>query len=121
MSGAGAAVRGRLDAAAAPSKSFAVTDAPAPPRAAGDAAGDAGSGWTAAAAALAPHLAEAAGPGAKPVSIALEIAAQDLDAKSLVARAWVERATRTLVFLGAEARTPGGALAATATAVFRRA
>ena len=38
-----------------------------------------------------------------------------------VARAWVERSTRSLVFAQAEARTDDGALVAVASAVFRRA
>lgn len=82
---------------------------------------DGGGGWAALAAAMAPHLAQAAGPGAKPVSIALELAGPAADASvAFACRAWVERATRTLVFLGAEARGADGALAASATAVFRR-
>ena len=76
--------------------------------------------WSALAAALAPHLAQAAGAGAHPVSIALDLAGALVGPDGLACQAWVERATRTLVFLGAEARTADGALAASATAVFRR-
>ena len=54
------------------------------------------------------------------MSVALEVARPEADRAELSCRAWVERATRTLVFLGAEARTADGALAASATAVFRR-
>ncbi len=76
--------------------------------------------WSSLAAALAPHLSQAAGPSACPVSVALEFTGLHVDADALACRAWVERATRTLVFLGAEARTGEGALAGSATAVFRR-
>lgn len=40
---------------------------------------------------------------------------------ALESRAWVERATRSLVFAQGELRRPDGALAASASAVFRRA
>ena len=85
-----------------------MTDAAAPPD------------WTAMALALARPLAQAAGAGTTPVSIALEFASVGASPEGLESRAWVERGTRTLLFLGAEARTADGALAAAATAVFRR-
>lgn len=82
---------------------------------------DPGAGaWADLAAVLAPHLARAAGPRARPVSVALELTRVEAGASALAGRAWVEHTTRTLVFLGAEARTADGALAAAATAVFRR-
>ncbi len=81
----------------------------------------AGEGWARVAAALAPHLADAAGADASPVSVALELGAASVSPdEPLACRAWVERATRTLVFLGAEARAADGGLVASATAVFRR-
>ena len=38
----------------------------------------------------------------------------------LTPKAWIERATRSLVFAQGELRRPDGALAASASAVFRR-
>jgi acyl-coenzyme A thioesterase PaaI-like protein len=40
---------------------------------------------------------------------------------ALERKAWVERATRSLVFAQGELRRPNGTLAASASAVFRRA
>lgn len=77
------------------------------------------SGIGAAAAALEPALLEAAGPGAACVSVSLEFGAPARGG-SLAVEAWVERATRTLVFAAAEARADGAVVAA-ASAVFRRA
>ncbi|WP_343699254.1 hypothetical protein [Caulobacter sp.] len=43
------------------------------------------------------------------------------DETALEPKAWIERATRSLVFAQGELRCPNGALAASASAVFRRA
>ena len=40
--------------------------------------------------------------------------------EGLAPKAWIERATRSLVFAQGELRRPDGALAASASAVFRR-
>ena len=74
--------------------------------------------WPELAAGLAPLLQEAAGPGASAASVNLNLAAAEPGALRL--SAWAERATRTLVFLSAEARNEAGGLVAVATAVFRR-
>ena len=63
-------------------------------------------------------LRDVAGPDARPASMTLDYGAA---AGPGVARAWVERSTRSLVFAQAEARTDDGALVAVASAVFRRA
>lgn len=68
---------------------------------------------------LQPLLIQAAGEGASAVSLLLDLAADPGDG-ALALTAWVERATRTLVFATAEARSADGGLAATCTAVFRR-
>lgn len=63
-------------------------------------------------------LRAAAGAGTAPVSVTVDYAAgQDAD---LSARGWIERATRSLVFVQAEARDPRGAIAGAASGVFRR-
>jgi hypothetical protein len=73
------------------------------------------------AALLEDALREIAGPGAAPASLIIDYGpaggrvAQPRDTK-----AWVERATRTLVFAQAEARSADGALVAAASAVFRK-
>lgn len=61
-------------------------------------------------------LRDAAGADAAPVSITVDYAG----AGAVSARGWIERATRSLVFAQAEARTADGALAGAASGVFRR-
>lgn len=62
-------------------------------------------------------LRDVAGPAASPTSMTLDYGSAVGD---LTCRAWVERATRSLMFVQAEARNADGALAAAASAVFRR-
>ena len=63
-------------------------------------------------------LREVAGEGAILTSMTIDFASggQGL----LEQKAWVERATRSMVFAQGELRRPNGALAASASAVFRR-
>jgi acyl-coenzyme A thioesterase PaaI-like protein len=76
----------------------------------------------AAASLLEPLLAEAAGPGAGPLSLTLDYGPGAPAGAEVVAEAWVERGTRTLVFVhGRLSAVDGGQLVATASAVFRRA
>lgn len=70
------------------------------------------------AALLEDALKEAAGPDAAPVSLTVDYGQGE--GGELALRGWIERATRSLVFAQAEARTPGGALAGAASGVFRR-
>lgn len=74
---------------------------------------------TSLAAQLESVLRKAAGEGAALTSMTVDYGAGeaggDLDAK-----AWVERATRSLVFAQGELRRADGGLAASASAVFRR-
>lgn len=71
---------------------------------------------------LEPVLAEAAGADAIPVSLTLDYGAPAAGGATLAAEAWVDRATRTLVFAHGRLTDPAsGALVATASAVFRRA
>lgn len=76
-------------------------------------------GLGALATAMEPALLEAAGPGASCVSISLEFARTPGPGALLHVEAWVERATRTLVFVAGEARAEGHA-AGTASALFSR-
>ena len=69
------------------------------------------------AALLEDALREIAGPGAAPASLVIDYGPA---AGPCGAKAWVERATRSLVFAQAEARSADGALVAAASAVFRR-
>ncbi len=81
-----------------------------------------GASWgpAALAAALEPALLEAAGPGATCVSVSLEFAARPAPGAVAQVEAWVERATRTLVFAAAQARVDGAPVGA-ASAIFSRA
>ena len=69
--------------------------------------------------AMEPALLEAAGPGATCVSVSLEFAKPPQMGTVLTVEAWVERATRTLVFAAAEARSDGHA-SGVASAIFSR-
>jgi len=70
---------------------------------------------------LEPALAEVAGEGAVAVSLTLDYADAGAPGEAVVTEAWVERATRSLVFAHARlARRIDGALLAQASAVFRR-
>jgi acyl-coenzyme A thioesterase PaaI-like protein len=72
---------------------------------------------TSAAALLEDALRQIAGPDAEPTSMTLDYGAA---VGPGVAKAWIERSTRSLVFAQAEARTEDGNLVAAASAVFRR-
>ena len=65
-------------------------------------------------------LRKAAGDGTALASMAVDYAGE-AGGGVLEPKAWVERATRSLVFAQGELRRPDGALAASASAVFRRA
>ncbi|KRA56323.1 hypothetical protein ASD79_18390 [Caulobacter sp. Root655] len=67
-------------------------------------------------------LRDVAGPAALPTSITIDYGALAHEAAlaAPAARAWVERSTRSLVFVQAEVRAADGALVAAASAVFRR-
>lgn len=64
-------------------------------------------------------LRKAAGEGTALASMTVDYGSGDGEG-DLAPRAWVERATRSLVFAQGELRRPDGALAASASAVFRR-
>jgi len=74
---------------------------------------------TSLAAQLETVLRKAAGEGTTLTSMAVEYGVEAGEGV-LEAKAWVERATRSLVFAQGELRRPDGALAASASAVFRR-
>lgn len=65
-------------------------------------------------------LREVAGDAAALTSLTIDFAAGGGEG-ALEPKAWVERATRSLVFAQGELRRPNGTLAASASAVFRRA
>lgn len=65
-------------------------------------------------------LREVAGASAALTSLTIDFAS-DTEGGALEPKAWIERATRSLVFAQAELRRPNGSLAASASAVFRRA
>lgn len=69
---------------------------------------------------LQPLLAEAAGAGAEPVSLTLDYGVPLAAGEPVALEAWIDRATRTLVFAHARVVTAKGALAASGSAVFRR-
>ena len=72
------------------------------------------------AALLEQALREAAGAGAHPTSLTVDYGPAAGADSPATTRAWVERATRSLMFVQGEARRPDGALAATGAGVFRR-
>ncbi len=65
-------------------------------------------------------LREVAGEGAALTSLTIDFAS-GAEGGAIEPRAWIERATRSLVFAQGELRRPNGSLAASASAVFRRA
>jgi hypothetical protein len=65
-------------------------------------------------------LRKAAGEGTALASMTVDYGPEG-EIAGLAPKAWVERATRSLVFAQAELRHADGALAASASAVFRRA
>lgn len=75
---------------------------------------------TSLAAQLETVLRKAAGDDTAMTSMTVDYAAAGGDG-TLEPKAWIERATRSLVFAQAELRRTDGALAASASAVFRRA
>lgn len=82
-------------------------------------AAGAGCGLGALGAVLEPALKEAAGSEAACVSVSLEFATPPPEAAAVVVEAWVERATRTLMFVAAEVRVDSHP-AVTASAIFSR-
>jgi hypothetical protein len=69
---------------------------------------------------LVTALAGAAGEGeARPASVGVEFTTAALSAQAVDVSAWVERATRTLIFVAAEAKGPSGVRLAVASGVFR--
>lgn len=75
----------------------------------------------AAAALVEPLMTRAAGEGTIAVSLALDYAAHWAAGEPVTAEAWVEQATRTLVFVHARvSRAADGTLLAGASMVFRR-
>jgi acyl-coenzyme A thioesterase PaaI-like protein len=65
-------------------------------------------------------LRDVAGDGSALTSMTIDFASGAGEG-ALAQKAWVERATRSLVFAQGELRRPNGSLAASASAVFRRA
>lgn len=65
-------------------------------------------------------LRDVAGDGSVLTSMTIDFASGAGEG-ALEQKAWVERATRSLVFAQGELRRPNGSLAASASAVFRRA
>ena len=65
-------------------------------------------------------LRQAAGEGTALASMTVDYGPSS-DEAALEPKAWIERATRSLVFAQGELRRPDGGLAASASAVFRRA
>jgi acyl-coenzyme A thioesterase PaaI-like protein len=64
-------------------------------------------------------LRDIAGADTRPSSMTIDYGA-DGESGDIEVRAWVERATRSLVFAQVEARRRNGSLAASGSAVFRR-
>jgi acyl-coenzyme A thioesterase PaaI-like protein len=77
-------------------------------------------GVAAAAILLQPLLAEAAGADALAVSLTLDYGVPAPAGAAVALEAWVDRATRTLVFAHGRLLTPAGEVAASGSAVFRR-
>ncbi|MES2722246.1 MAG: hotdog domain-containing protein [Pseudomonadota bacterium] len=77
-------------------------------------------GPAAAASLLEPLLAGAAGVGAEPVSLTLDYGRVPSAGDPVTAEAWIDRATRTLVFAHGRLTTANGDLVASGSAVFRR-
>ena len=73
-----------------------------------------------AAALLEPAMADAIGEPAAPVSLTLDYGAPLIAGETVTIESWVERATRTLVFVHGRVLKGDGALAATGSAVFRK-
>lgn len=69
---------------------------------------------------LEPLLAEISGEGAAAVSINYDFGPVVAPGAAVVAEAWIDRATRTIVFAGARLKGADGAQLAQASAVFRR-
>jgi acyl-coenzyme A thioesterase PaaI-like protein len=69
---------------------------------------------------LQPLLAQAVGAGAEPVSLTMDYGAPVAAGEPVKVEAWVDRATRTLVFAHARIVAGSGAMAASGSAVFRR-
>jgi len=73
------------------------------------------------AALLEPALARASGEDVAAVSLTLDYGAPVAAGEEVTVEAWIDRATRTLVFAHGRVVKADGALAASGSAVFRRA
>lgn len=102
--------------ASSPTSSAAVSSAAAPLIHRAQAA----AGPAPAAALLEPAMAGAIGEAAAPVSLTLDYGAPLIAGETVTVESWVERATRTLVFVHGRVLKGDGALAATGSAVFRK-
>ena len=69
---------------------------------------------------LQPLLAEVVGADGRSVSLTLDYGAPIAAGEAVTLEAWVDRATRTLVFAHAQLLTASGEVAASGSAVFRR-
>ena len=78
------------------------------------------SGPAPAAALLESAMAAVIGEAAAPVSLTLDYGVALDGGETVTVESWVERATRTLVFVHGRVLKDDGALAATGSAVFRR-
>lgn len=75
----------------------------------------------AAAAILQPLLASMTGEGSDPVSLTLDFGTPLQVGEAVTAEAWVDRTTRSLIFAHGRILRASGELAASGSAVFRRA
>lgn len=79
------------------------------------------SGEAAGAVLLQPMLAKAAGVGSLPVSLTLDFGAALIESQAVSVEAWVDRATRSLIFAHGRVLGVSGDLIASGSAIFRRA
>ncbi len=79
------------------------------------------SGEAAGAILLQPLLAQVAGDGSLPVSLALDFSAALIEGHTVQVEAWIDRATRSLIFAHGRVLGVSGDILASGSAVFRRA
>lgn len=70
---------------------------------------------------LQPLLAQVAGDGSFPVSLALDFSAALIEGQSVSVEAWIDRATRSLIFAHGRVLSVSGELIVSGSAIFRRA
>ena len=70
---------------------------------------------------LQPLLAQAVGPGSLPVSLTLDFSVALIAGQAVSVEAWVDRATRSLIFAHGRVLARSGDLIASGSAIFRRA